>query len=172
MSSDKHMCQASWLNLKDVVVASTVCFNSSKVRCFLYAFPPKYRGICSEMCNFTLLFLSLLFFSFFFYILTFHQVFYLFFLSAYINEHLFNLVILVPFPGFSVIQFCATAFAYYAQATAAGEIFGHTLQSLRGIKYLYKSVGSNSCLYSYVHHLQMLTLFFTGIMCFKLVLLR
>ncbi|KAM0952864.1 putative LMBR1-like membrane protein [Dioscorea sansibarensis] len=34
--------------------------------------------------------------------------------------------------------FCATAFAYYAQATAAQEIFGHTLQSLRGIKYLYK----------------------------------
>lgn len=44
--------------------------------------------------------------------------------------------------AFSVIQFCATAFAYYAQATAAQEIFGHTLQSLRGIKYLYKSVTS------------------------------
>lgn len=44
------------------------------------------------------------------------------------------------FCAFSVIQFCATAFAYYAQATAAEEIFGHTLQSLRGIKYLYKSV--------------------------------
>lgn len=40
----------------------------------------------------------------------------------------------------SVIQFCSTAFAYYAQATAAQEIFGHTLQSLRGIKYLYKWV--------------------------------
>lgn len=39
---------------------------------------------------------------------------------------------------FSVIQFCSTAFGYYAQATAAQEIFGHTLQSLRGIKYLYK----------------------------------
>ncbi|XP_026666447.2 LIMR family protein At5g01460-like isoform X4 [Phoenix dactylifera] len=37
-----------------------------------------------------------------------------------------------------VIQFCATAFGYYAQATAAQEIFGHTLQSLRGIRYLYK----------------------------------
>ncbi|CAN0927934.1 LIMR family protein At3g08930 [Linum grandiflorum] len=37
-----------------------------------------------------------------------------------------------------VIQFCATAFGYYAQATAAQEIFGHTLQSLCGIKYLYK----------------------------------
>ncbi|KAL8470361.1 hypothetical protein ACS0TY_033005 [Phlomoides rotata] len=33
---------------------------------------------------------------------------------------------------------CATAFAYFAQATVAQEIFGHTLQSLRGIKYLYK----------------------------------
>lgn len=41
-----------------------------------------------------------------------------------------------------MIQFCATAFAYYAQATAAQEIFGHTLQSLRGIKYLYKYVSS------------------------------
>ncbi|WVZ16841.1 hypothetical protein V8G54_009823 [Vigna mungo] len=38
----------------------------------------------------------------------------------------------------NVIQFCSTAFAYYAQATAAQEIFGHTLESLRGIKYLYK----------------------------------
>ncbi|XP_022767727.1 LIMR family protein At5g01460-like isoform X5 [Durio zibethinus] len=37
-----------------------------------------------------------------------------------------------------IIQFCSTAFGYYAQATAAQEIFGHTLQSLRGIKYLYK----------------------------------
>ncbi|KAL4391245.1 hypothetical protein AHAS_Ahas03G0225800 [Arachis hypogaea] len=37
-----------------------------------------------------------------------------------------------------VIQFCATAFTYYDQATAAQEIFGHTLESLRGIKYLYK----------------------------------
>ncbi|RYR57013.1 hypothetical protein Ahy_A05g022749 isoform A [Arachis hypogaea] len=37
-----------------------------------------------------------------------------------------------------VIQFCATAFAYYDQATAAQEIFGHILESLRGIKYLYK----------------------------------
>ncbi|KAI4338903.1 hypothetical protein MLD38_023910 [Melastoma candidum] len=38
----------------------------------------------------------------------------------------------------NVIQFCATAFGYYAQATAAHEIFGHTLQSLCRIKYLYK----------------------------------
>ncbi|KAK3019007.1 hypothetical protein RJ639_003615 [Escallonia herrerae] len=43
-----------------------------------------------------------------------------------------------------VIQFCSTAFAYYAQATAAQEIFSHTLQSLRGIKYLYKSVSNLS----------------------------
>ena len=51
-----------------------------------------------------------------------------------------NIFYVLPLSGFSVIQFCATAFAYYAQATAAGEIFGHTLESLRGIKYLYKSV--------------------------------
>jgi len=44
----------------------------------------------------------------------------------------------VVFYLFSVIQFCSTAFAYYAQATAAQEIFGHTFESLRGIKYLYK----------------------------------
>ena len=52
----------------------------------------------------------------------------------------FSVVIIVGFCAFSVIQFCATAFGYYAQATAAQEIFGHTLQSLRGIKYLYKLV--------------------------------
>ncbi|KAJ0028082.1 hypothetical protein Pint_35171 [Pistacia integerrima] len=50
-----------------------------------------------------------------------------------------NLIgLLFWFLDFSVIQFCATAFGYYAQATAAQEIFGHTLQSLRGIRYLYK----------------------------------
>ncbi|TVU12868.1 hypothetical protein EJB05_46534, partial [Eragrostis curvula] len=53
------------------------------------------------------------------------------------NSFLFN-VGLILLCSISVIQFCATAFAYYAQATAAQEIFGHTLQSLRGIKYLYK----------------------------------
>nr|CAD1830204.1 unnamed protein product [Ananas comosus var. bracteatus] len=53
------------------------------------------------------------------------------------NSFLFN-VGLILLSSISVIQFCATAFAYYAQATAAQEIFGHTLQSLRGIKYLYK----------------------------------
>ncbi|XLT87079.1 hypothetical protein HN873_008832 [Arachis hypogaea] len=31
-----------------------------------------------------------------------------------------------------------SSFTYYDQATAAQEIFGHTLESLRGIKYLYK----------------------------------
>ncbi|KAH8484914.1 hypothetical protein H0E87_026614 [Populus deltoides] len=53
-------------------------------------------------------------------------------LASLIPEHL------VFYVFSSVIQFCATAFGYYAQATAAQEIFGHTLQSLRGIKYLYK----------------------------------
>lgn len=53
------------------------------------------------------------------------------------NSFLFN-VGLILLCSISVIQFCATSFAYYAQATAAQEIFGHTLESLRGIKYLYK----------------------------------
>ncbi|KAK1265735.1 LIMR family protein [Acorus gramineus] len=53
------------------------------------------------------------------------------------NSFLFN-VGLILLCSISVIQFCATTFGYYAQATAAQEIFGHTLESLRGIKYLYK----------------------------------
>ncbi|KAJ9548754.1 hypothetical protein OSB04_021297 [Centaurea solstitialis] len=57
--------------------------------------------------------------------------------ATLMNSFLFN-VGLILLSSISVIQFCSTAFAYYAQATAAQEIFGHTLQSLRGIKYLYK----------------------------------
>ncbi|KAJ4898288.1 LIMR family protein [Raphanus sativus] len=57
--------------------------------------------------------------------------------ATLMNSFLFN-VGLILLCSISVIQFCATAFGYYAQATAAQEIFGHTLQSLRGIKYLYK----------------------------------
>nr|GEV03708.1 LIMR family protein At5g01460 [Tanacetum cinerariifolium] len=57
--------------------------------------------------------------------------------ATLMNSFLFN-VGLILLCSISVIQFCSTAFAYYAQATAAQEIFGHTLQSLRGIKYLYK----------------------------------
>ncbi|KAJ8448334.1 hypothetical protein Cgig2_021962 [Carnegiea gigantea] len=57
--------------------------------------------------------------------------------ATLMNSFLFN-VGLILLCSISVIQFCASAFAYYAQATAAEEIFGHTLQSLRGIKYLYK----------------------------------
>ncbi|KAH9316194.1 hypothetical protein KI387_024821, partial [Taxus chinensis] len=53
------------------------------------------------------------------------------------NSFLFN-VGLILLCSISVIQFCSTAFAVYAQATAAQEIFGRTLESLRGIKYLYK----------------------------------
>eukprot|EP00252_Welwitschia_mirabilis_P011230 TRINITY_DN2527_c0_g1_i3.p1 TRINITY_DN2527_c0_g1~~TRINITY_DN2527_c0_g1_i3.p1 ORF type:complete len:509 (-),score=68.23 TRINITY_DN2527_c0_g1_i3:131-1657(-) len=53
------------------------------------------------------------------------------------NSFLFN-VGLILLSSISVIQFCATAFGVYAQATSAQEIFGHTLESLRGIKYLYK----------------------------------
>ncbi|KAL8206075.1 hypothetical protein R6Q57_009626 [Mikania cordata] len=57
--------------------------------------------------------------------------------ATLMNSFLFN-VGLILLSSISVIQFCSTAFAYYAQATAAQEIFGHTLQSLRGVKYLYK----------------------------------
>nr|AYI50066.1 LIMR family protein [Eriobotrya japonica] len=57
--------------------------------------------------------------------------------ATLMNSFLFN-VGLILLSSISVIQFCSTAFAYYAQATAAQEIFGHTLQSLRGIRYLYK----------------------------------
>ncbi|XVE97085.1 hypothetical protein REPUB_Repub02eG0280300 [Reevesia pubescens] len=57
--------------------------------------------------------------------------------ATLMNSFLFN-VALILLCSISVIQFCSTAFGYYAQATAAQEIFGHTLQSLRGIKYLYK----------------------------------
>ncbi|GKV21985.1 hypothetical protein SLEP1_g31895 [Rubroshorea leprosula] len=57
--------------------------------------------------------------------------------ATLMNSFLFN-VGLILLCSISVIQFCSTAFGYYAQATAAQEIFGHTLQSLRGIKYLYK----------------------------------
>ncbi|KAF7845365.1 LIMR family protein [Senna tora] len=57
--------------------------------------------------------------------------------ATLMNSFLFN-VGLILLCSISVIQFCSIAFAYYAQATAAQEIFGHTLQSLHGIKYLYK----------------------------------
>eukprot|EP00249_Psilotum_nudum_P011446 c23182_g1_i1 orf=622-2163(-) len=53
------------------------------------------------------------------------------------NSFLFNAG-LILLSSISVIQFCATAFALYAQATAVQEIFGHTLESLRGIKYLFR----------------------------------
>ncbi|KAL5211322.1 hypothetical protein ABZP36_022169 [Zizania latifolia] len=74
------------------------------------------------------------------------------------NSFLFN-VGLILLCSISVIQFCATAFAYYAQATAAQEIFGHTLQSLRGIKYLYKY---NVFQYGFIA-LAILTLFYYAI---------
>ncbi|TXG58802.1 hypothetical protein EZV62_016631 [Acer yangbiense] len=57
--------------------------------------------------------------------------------ATLMNSFLFN-VALILLCSISVIQFCSTAFGYYAQATAAQEIFGHTLQSLRGIRFLYK----------------------------------
>ncbi|PNY11123.1 LIMR family protein at5g01460-like protein [Trifolium pratense] len=72
--------------------------------------------------------------------------------ATLMNSFLFN-VGLILLCSISVIQFCSTAFAYYAQATAAQEIFGHTLESLRGIKYLYKDgeekslVAGSNCLH-------------------------
>lgn len=57
--------------------------------------------------------------------------------ATLMNSFLFN-VALILLSSISVIQFCSTAFAYYARATAAQEIFGHTLESLRGIRFLYK----------------------------------
>lgn len=74
----------------------------------------------------------------------------------------------------SVIQFCSTAFAYYAQATSAQEIFGHTLQSLRGIKYLYKLDNFLNMLHNIrISHLMILKVMnlHSGITCSKLHLL-
>ncbi len=42
-----------------------------------------------------------------------------------------------------MIQFCAKAFSLYVDATAVQQIFGGTLQTLRGIKYLFKYVDSS-----------------------------
>ncbi|BBN12511.1 LMBR1 domain-containing protein 1 [Marchantia polymorpha subsp. ruderalis] len=53
------------------------------------------------------------------------------------NSFLFN-VGLILLCSISVIQFCAKAFAIYAQATAVQEIFGNNLEALRGIKYLFR----------------------------------
>ncbi|KAH8970953.1 hypothetical protein BDL97_02G115800 [Sphagnum fallax] len=38
----------------------------------------------------------------------------------------------------NVIQFCAKAFSLYVDATAVQQIFGGTLQTLRGLKYLFR----------------------------------
>ncbi|GBG91838.1 hypothetical protein CBR_g53729 [Chara braunii] len=53
------------------------------------------------------------------------------------SSFLFN-VGLILLTSISVIQFCSTAFAVYAQETAIAEIFGHQLENLRGIKYLFR----------------------------------
>ncbi|XP_024537196.1 LIMR family protein SELMODRAFT_432208-like [Selaginella moellendorffii] len=52
------------------------------------------------------------------------------------NSFLFNVAIIL-LCSTSVIQFCTKAFSLYAEATAAQEIFGHSLESLRGLKYLF-----------------------------------
>ncbi|GAQ82999.1 LMBR1 domain-containing protein 1 [Klebsormidium nitens] len=53
------------------------------------------------------------------------------------NSFLFN-VALILLCSSSVILFCQSAFAVYAQETAVSEIFGQQLQNLRGIKYLFR----------------------------------
>ncbi|GBG85570.1 hypothetical protein CBR_g40208 [Chara braunii] len=53
------------------------------------------------------------------------------------SSFLFN-VGLILLCSISVIQFCATAFALYAQETAVANIFGHQLENLRGIKVLFR----------------------------------
>lgn len=52
------------------------------------------------------------------------------------SSFLFN-VALIMCCSISVIQFCAKAFGEYAESTAVWEIFGHTLENLRGVRYLY-----------------------------------
>ncbi|GJP75354.1 hypothetical protein CLOP_g5811 [Closterium sp. NIES-67] len=56
--------------------------------------------------------------------------------ATLMSSFLFN-VALILCCATSAIQFCAKAFAAYAQETAVQEIFGHTLENLQGIRYLY-----------------------------------
>ncbi|CAK9215984.1 unnamed protein product [Sphagnum troendelagicum] len=53
------------------------------------------------------------------------------------NSFLFNVGLILAC-SISVIQFCAKAFSLYVDATAVQQIFGGTLQTLRGIKYLFR----------------------------------
>lgn len=52
----------------------------------------------------------------------------------------FNDLCMLLFVLCSLIQFCAKAFSLYADATAIQEIFGGTIESLRGIKYLFRCI--------------------------------
>ncbi|CAI5495431.1 unnamed protein product [Closterium sp. Naga37s-1] len=62
--------------------------------------------------------------------------------ATLMSSFLFN-VALILCCATSAIQFCAKAFAAYAQETAVQEIFGHTLENLQGIRYLYVYVNSS-----------------------------
>nr|PNR28916.1 hypothetical protein PHYPA_027608 [Physcomitrium patens] len=53
------------------------------------------------------------------------------------NSFLFNVELIIA-SSISMIQFCAKAFSLYVDATAVQEIFGGTVESLRGVKYLFR----------------------------------
>ncbi|KAG0555100.1 hypothetical protein KC19_12G144000 [Ceratodon purpureus] len=57
--------------------------------------------------------------------------------ATMMNSFLFNVGLIIA-SSISLIQFCAKAFSLYADATAVQEIFGGTIESLRGIKYLFR----------------------------------
>ena len=56
--------------------------------------------------------------------------------NTLMSSFLFN-VALIQLCSVAVIQFCASAFAVYANGTDIQRIFGDEIESLRGIKYLY-----------------------------------
>lgn len=57
--------------------------------------------------------------------------------NTLMSSFLFNTA-LIMVCSVAVIQFCATAFAVYANETDIQRIFGDEIENLRGIKYLYK----------------------------------
>lgn len=56
--------------------------------------------------------------------------------ATVMSSFLFN-VALILLATTATIQFCAQAFALYADGTAINDIFGSQLSSIQGLKYLY-----------------------------------
>jgi LMBR1 domain-containing protein 1 len=56
--------------------------------------------------------------------------------ATIMSSFLFN-VALILLATTATIQFCATAFALYADGTAINDIYGNQLTSIQGLKYLY-----------------------------------